>query len=134
MGIARQLETQQTHYLRRDVAYNTNGIAAGVLLGTVPAGSKIVSVQIFIDTLFNAGTTNVLTGGTTGTGTNLFTNTDSAPGTAGPKVGARAVNQGAGLIFTADTDLFVSYSQTGTAASTGAATIIIEFVPLSNGG
>lgn len=134
MGTARQLETQQTHYLRRDLAYNTTGLASGILIGTVPAGAKIVSVQIFIDTAFNAATTNVLQGGTTGTGTNLFTTTDAAAGTAGPKVGARAANQGAGLIFAADTDLFVSYTQTGTAATTGAATVLVEFVPLTNGG
>lgn len=134
MGVARQLETQQTHYLRRDVAFNTNGIASGVLIGTVPAGAKILNVYINVDTAFNAATTNVLQGGTTGTGTNLFTTTDAAAGTPGPKTAARAANQGAGLVFEADTDLFVSYTQTGTAATTGAATIIVEFVPLTNGG
>src|SRR6187402_1368673 len=134
MGIARQLEVQATHYLRRDLAYNTNGVAAGVLLGTVPAGSKIVDVHIYIDTAFNAGTTNVLQGGTTGTGTNLFTSTDAAAGTVGEKEAASAAGQARGLIFTADTDLFVSFTQTGTAATAGAATVIVEFVPLTNGG
>ena len=134
MGVARQLETQQVHYLRRDVAFNTNGIASGVLIGTVPAGSKIVGVSIYVDTAFNAATTNVLQGGTTGTGTNLFTSTDAAAGTAGYKTAANAANQGRGLVFVADTDLFVSYTQTGTAATAGTATIIIDYVPLSNGG
>jgi hypothetical protein len=134
MGVARQLETQQTHYLRRDVAFNTSGIASGVLIGTVPAGAKIMHIRIFVDTAFNAATTNVLQGGTTGTGTNLFTSTDAAAGTPGPKTPASAANQATGLIFTQDTDLFVSYTQTGTAATAGAATIIVEFVPLTNGG
>ncbi len=134
MGVARQLETQQTHYLRRDVAFNTANIAAGVLIGTVPAGSVISHVRVYITTAFNAATTNVLQGGTTGTGTNLFTSTDAAAGTAGPKTPAAAANQGIGLVFTQDTDLFVSYTQTGTAATAGAATIVVEFVPLTNGG
>lgn len=134
MGVARQLEVQATHYLRRDVAFNTSGIASGVLLGTVPAGSKITDISIYVDTVFNAATTNVLQGGTTGTGTNLFTSTDAAAGTAGYKTAANAANQGRGLVFAADTDLFVSYTQTGTAATTGAATIVVEFVPLTNGG
>ena len=134
MGVARQLEVQATHYLRRDVAFNTNGIASGVLIGTVPAGSKIADISIYIDTAFNAGTTNVLQGGTTGTGTNLFTSTDAAPTATGYKTPANAANQGRGLVFAADTDLFVSFTQTGTAATTGAATIVVEFVPLTNGG
>ena len=134
MGVARQLEVQATHYLRRDVAFNTNGVASGVLIGTVPAGSKIVDISIYIDTVFNAATTNVLQGGTTGTGTNLFTSTDAAPTAAGYKTAANGANQGRGLVFAADTDLFVSFTQTGTAATTGAATIVVEFVPLTNGG
>ena len=134
MGVARQLEVQATHYLRRDVAFNTTGIASGVLLGTVPAGSKITDISIYVDTVFNAATTNVLAGGTTGTGTNLFTSTDAAAGTAGYKTAANAANQGRGLVFAADTDLFVSFTQSGTAATTGAATVIVEFVPLTNGG
>ncbi len=134
MGIARQFETQQTHYMRRTVNYNDAAIASGVLLGTVPSGSIILNVYILVTTAFNAATTNVLQGGTTGTGTNLFTSTDAAAGTPGPKVGARSANQGPGLVITQDQDLFVSYSQTGTAASAGSATIVVEFVPLSNGG
>lgn len=134
MGVARQLETQQTHYLRRDVAFNTQGIASGVLIGTLPAGAVITTTRVYITTAFNATTTNVLQGGTTGTGTNLFTTTDAAAGTAGPKTPAAAANQGLGLLISADSDLFVSYTFTGTAPTTGAATVIVEFVPLTNGG
>lgn len=134
MGIPRQLEVQAVHYLRRDFAFNTNGIASGVLIGTVPSGSRIVGVSIYVDTAFNAGTTNVLTGGTTGTGTNLFTNTDSAPTATGYKTAANAAGQGRGLVITQDQDLFVSFTQSGTAASAGAGTIVVDFVPLSNGG
>jgi hypothetical protein len=132
MGIARQFETQQTHY--RTVNFNDAGIASGVLLGTVPSGSVILHVRVLVTTAFNAGTTNVLQGGTTGTGTNLFTSTDAAAGTAGPKIPANAANQAGGLVITQDQDLFVSYTQTGTAATAGSATIVVEFVPLSNGG
>lgn len=134
MGIPRQLEVQAVHYLRRDLAFNTNGAAGGVLIGTVPAGSKIVGIAIYIDTVFNAGTTNVLQGGTTPTGTNLFTSTDAAAGALGYKTAANAAGQGRGVVITQDQDLFVSFTQTGTAATTGAATIIVDFVPLSNGG
>ncbi|SCW56926.1 hypothetical protein SAMN02927924_01428 [Sphingobium faniae] len=134
MGIARQLETQQTHYLRKDVAYDTVGIASGVLIGTVPKGSKVTGVHVYIDTAFNAATTNVLTAGTTGTGTNLIAASDVTEGTAGYYAPADGTNQARGLAFAADTDLFVSYTQTGAAATAGAATVIVEYVPQSNGG
>jgi hypothetical protein len=45
----------------------------GVLVGTIPAGSIITAVMVQIATVFNAATTNVLTVGTTGTGTDLMT-------------------------------------------------------------
>ena len=134
MGVARQLEVQAVHYLRRDVAYNTTGIASGVLIGTVPAGAKITSVTVYVDTAFNAATTNVLTAGTTGTGTNLVATGDVTEGTAGVYTPTDGADQARGLVFEADTDLFVSFTQTGTAATAGAATIIVGFVPLTNGG
>ena len=117
--------------MRCDFAYNTAGIGTGVLIGTVPAGARIQHVRIWIDTVFN-GTSPTLQGGTTGTGTNLFTNTDSAPGTVGVKTPAAAAGQGVGLVVTQDQDLFLSF--TGAGATTGAGTVIVEFVPLSNGG
>lgn len=134
MGNARQYELQATHTLRRDIAFNTNGVAAGLLIGTVPAGSKLTNVKVFVDEAFNAATTNVLVGGTTLLGTNLIAAADVTEGTIGVYTPANAANQGLGLVFAADTDLFVSYTQTGTAATTGKATIIVEYVPLSNGG
>ncbi|RYE67198.1 MAG: hypothetical protein EOO79_05565, partial [Oxalobacteraceae bacterium] len=67
MGIPRQCETQQTHYLRRDFAYNTAGIGNGILIGTVPSGSRLMHTRIWIDTAFN-GTSPTLQGGTTAAG------------------------------------------------------------------
>ena len=134
MGIARQLEVQATHDLRRDIAFNTPGVAAGLLIGTVPAGAKITRVTVFVDEAFNAASTNVLVAGTTALGTNLVAAGDVTEGTANAYSPTDAANQARGLKFAADTDLFVSYTQTGTAATTGQATIIVEFVPLSNGG
>lgn len=134
MGNARQLEIQATHYLRRDIAFNTTGVAGGLLIGTVPAGAKLTNVKVYVDEIFNAVSTNVLVAGTTLLGTNLVAAADVTEGTIGVYTPANAANQGLGLVFAADTDLFVSYTQTGTAATTGKATIVVEFVPLSNGG
>ncbi len=117
---ARQFHTQQVHYLRRRVNFNDAGIGTGTLVGTLPAGSMIVSQNVRVSTAFNAGTTNALNVGTTAGGTQLFTDAATA--------GARTPTI-ANLSFAADQDIFVQYAQTGTAASAGVADIVIGYVP-----
>ncbi len=120
MGIARQLHTQQTHYIRKRVNYNDSAIGTGVAFGTLPAGAMIVSQNVRVSTAFNAGTTNALNVGTAAGGTQLFTDAATA-GARSPTI--------ANLSFASDTDLFVQFAQTGTAASAGIADIVIGFVP-----
>lgn len=119
-GIPRLTQYQQVHYFRKRVNYNDANIGSGVLMGTLPAGAMIVLQAVRVNTAFNAGTTNALNVGTTAGGTQLFT--DAA--TAGARVPAIA-----NLSFAVDTDLFVQYAQTGTAASAGQADIVIGFAP-----
>ena len=63
-GPARELHTQQVHYLRKRVNYNDASIGSGVVMGTLPAGAMIVSQNVRVSTAFNAGTTNALNVGT----------------------------------------------------------------------
>jgi hypothetical protein len=120
MGIARQLHTQQTHYLRKRVNYNDAAIGTGVVMGTLPAGAMIVGQHVRCSTAFNAGTTNALNVGTAAGGTQLFTDAATA-GARQPTI--------PNLSFASDTDIFVQFAQTGTAASAGVADIVIAFVP-----
>lgn len=120
IGTARLLHTQQIHFFRKRVNYNDPGIAAGVHFGTMPAGAMIVTQNVRVNTAFNAGTTNALNVGTTAGGTQLFTDAATA-GARSPAI--------ANLSFATDTDLFVAYAQTGTAASAGQADIVIGFAP-----
>lgn len=122
---ARQYHTQQVHYLRFSPAYNSNGIAAGVQIGTLPAGAQIVDITANVTTAFNAGTTNVATVGTTATGGEIASSTDIGAGTAGFK----RITTGCTLSFAADTPVYASFSQTGTAATAGKANIVVAFVP-----
>jgi hypothetical protein len=69
VGIARQLHTQQVHYIRFAVAYNDSGISSGVVKGTLPAAAQILDIVVNVTAAFNAGTTNVLTLGNTSTAT-----------------------------------------------------------------
>lgn len=119
-GIARLLHSQQVHYYRKRVNYNDAGISVGVVFATLPAGAMIVSQNVRVSTAFNAGTTNALNVGTTAGGTQLFTDAATA-GARSPTI--------ANLSFATDTDLFVQYAQTGTAATAGVADIVIGFCP-----
>ena len=122
---ARYNHTQQMHVLRANVAYNTPGIAGGIQIGTVPRGARLRGLHVYVDTAFNAATTNVLAAGTAATGTQLADGTATAAGTTGYKT----VTTGNALTFASDTPIYVSYAQTGTAATAGAATFILEFFP-----
>lgn len=121
---ARKYHTYQTTYILADVAFDTPGISAGVQVASIPAGAQVVHVIANVTTAFNAGTTNVLTVGTTAAGTDLMDGTTSASGTAGAKEDL----DGRALTFAADTPVFVKYAQTGTAATAGKARIAIEYL------
>lgn len=118
----RQFHTQQVHYLRKTVNWNDANIAAGVLMGTLPAGAQIVDIAVNVVTAFNAATTNNLLLGTAAGGNQIA---DTAAGAAGFK---RATTGGA-LNLAGDTDVFATYTQTGTAATAGKANIVIAYAP-----
>lgn len=119
-GPARQLHTQQTHYLRKRVNYNDSNIGTGVIMGTLPAGAMILSIAVRVNTAFNAGTTNALNVGTAAGGTQIGTDAATA-GARFPTV--------PNISFANDQDIYVQYAQTGTAASAGQADIIIAYAP-----
>lgn len=121
VGTSRLLHSQQTHYFRKRVNYNDAGIAAGVLVGTLPAGAMLVGLDVRCNTAFNAATTNALNSGTTPTGTQIFTDAATPAGHRRPTI--------PNLSFATDTDFYVSYAQTGAAATAGQADIIWQFAP-----
>jgi uncharacterized membrane-anchored protein YitT (DUF2179 family) len=126
--------------IRKTVNFNDANISAGVKFAAIPQGAYITSLRCFVSTVFNAATTNVLTIGTTATGTDVLAGGTTANINCNP---ASATNQplasaaGTGLAVAAGTptgstggfDLFARYTQTGTAATTGSVTYVIDFVP-----
>lgn len=125
---ARQYHTQQTHYLRKHVNFNDAGIAAGVVMGTIPAGSVITNTHVVVRTAFNAATTNNLLVGITATGGEIVASADAAAGTTGYK-SMVAATVGTNAYQAADTPIYVAYTQTGTAATAGQAEVVVSFVP-----
>jgi hypothetical protein len=124
----RALHTQQIHYLRKTINFNDAGIAAGVLMGTLPAGAQILpfASAITIRTAFNAATTNNLLVGTTAAGNDIVATADAGAGTPGVKTIALATLTTASY-RAADTDIFIAYTQTGAVATAGIATVTIAF-------
>lgn len=122
----RQYHTQQVHYLRKVVNFNDTGISSGVRMGTLPSGAKILFTTVHVETVFNAATTNVLTVGQNSSSYNDMVaagdvNEASATGTM--------VLRGADLTLSSDTDVFAKYTQSGTAATTGKAVIVVAYAP-----
>ena len=125
---ARQDPRNVSNTIRKTVNFNDTGIGTGVLIGpdALPQGAFILGVWVEIVTAFNAVTTNVLTVGTNATSYNNIVNAGDVNEAA---TGVTMVTRGLGrsLAAAADTQVFVMYTQTGTAATTGQAVIVIEF-------
>lgn len=54
---ARRFHTQQTHYLRKRIAWNDAGLTG--IVGVLPEGAIIVRGSVYVFTAFNTGTLNV---------------------------------------------------------------------------
>lgn len=133
-GIARVETTQQVHYLRKTINFNDANVGTGVVIGTVPGptanrvdGAMILDIRCRINTVFNAATTNVITVGITPGGSELVIGGSFTPGTLGGY--SAPILLAGSRLFLVDTDLYVTYTQTGTAATTGQATLVVEYVP-----
>lgn len=126
-------QTDQIHYLMFRVNYNTSGIASGVRVGTLPAGAYIIGTDVHVATVFNAATTNVLLVGTDASSPNNNVVAAGDVNEAATGLTANIAPTGVALgPLSVDRDIFATYTQTGTAATTGQATIIVKYCPATN--
>ncbi len=126
---ARNFNKQMVHYLRKGITFADDGTT--VTVGTIPAGSLVLKPLsgVAVTTVFNAGTTNVLDiGPSTDSGTDLWA-TDLALGTLAFVPLDEAVTN----LVTVDTVVQAAVDLTGTAATTGAAEIVICYIPDNDG-
>lgn len=125
---ARQYSQQMVHFLRKSITYSDNGTAKTV--GVIPSGSLIIKAAsgAHVTTVFNAGTTNTLNVGTSADD-DLF-GTVLALGTATFVPLDEAVG---GYLVTADTTITATVVLSGTAATTGAAEVVICYIPDTDG-
>lgn len=117
---ARQLYTEQVHYLMEPISFDG---PTTVSLGYLPAGAVVTASGTSVATAFNAGTTNNLDIGITGS---LNTYGDNiALGSAGVKNGT--ITATAHAVIAADTEVFATVQLAGTAASAGAAEVWLQY-------
>ena len=97
----------------------------------IPANSQLVDIKILVTTAFNAGTSNTLDIGIVGD-SDLYVD-GAAVGTAGDAaLGNTALATNWSDIGTTDVKLAAKYIPTGTAASAGAARIVVSYVQNNN--
>jgi hypothetical protein len=100
--------------------------ATAVTIATIPAGAQIVDINIDVTTAFDAGTTNTVTVGKTGTAAAFVAAT--SVGSAGrASVATTGVYSAWANTGTSDVSATITYSQTGTAATAGAARVTIVY-------
>lgn len=102
------------------------GNTAAVTVGTLPANAQIVDINIDTTVAFNATTTNTVTVGKSGAVAAFVAATSVT------SVGRQGVATTGVYTAWADTggnevDVTVSFSQTGTAATTGAARVTVVY-------
>lgn len=123
MNGGRKSQVQAIHQISRTFNFNDGGVAAGLLVGVLPAGARALRTQVITETAFNAGTTNTGSVGTTAGGTDLV----NATTLAAAALTTTAV-PAAKVVQAADQPIYFSYAQTGGAATAGVATVIVEYV------
>jgi uncharacterized membrane protein len=105
------------------IAY-TNSTA--VTIATLPANAQIVDINIDVTTAFNAGSTNTVTVGKTGSAAAFVAST--SVGSAGrASVATTGVYSAWGDTGNSEVATTVTYGQTGTAATAGAARVTIVY-------
>ena len=103
---------------------------AAVSIGTLPANCQIVDINIDVTTAFNAAGTDTVTVGKTGSAAAFVTSTSVA--SAGrASVASTGVYSAWANTGTSEVDATVTFTQTGTAASAGAARVTIVYKSFS---
>jgi hypothetical protein len=124
-SLARYNTPQQIDYLRARVTFSNSG--APVAVGILPPGAVILKALsgVTVETVFNAGTTNTVDIGVSGTA-----------GLYGSALSLTAQNfvpvaQATSYVtsYAGDTTILATVNLSGTAATTGVAHVVIAFVP-----
>jgi hypothetical protein len=98
------------------------------MFGAMGKNAFIESIDCAVTTAFNASTSNTITLGTSTTATEIMASGVTA-GTVGNYHMTTAIGLGVSATSAADVTLYAKYAQTGVAATAGAVTCVIEYMP-----
>lgn len=99
----------------------------------IPAGAQIINIHVDTTTVFNAATTNTIKIGTTSGGAELVADTAIGPlGRA--SLATTGVYTAWANVGSSDVTIYATYNQTGTAATTGAGRITVQYAVKNDDG
>lgn len=124
-------ESQQAmHYYRLTINYNDANISTPQAFGALGANTYIYAIDCHVTTAFNASTTNVIIMGYDKTATNQILASGSLnPASATVQHLTSAAGLGLAATSGGDITLYTKYTQTGTAATAGSVTCVIQYSP-----
>lgn len=132
LNAVRHPEDAGIGYLRRTINFDTpfadaQGVSAvnGVPIGGLEAGVVPLGCDVTIETAFNAGTSNTLVVGTVDDDDGFAANAGTVPGTPGFKQNLAGALSG--IPLAANKIVYAKFTQSGTAATTGKAHIVMKF-------
>jgi hypothetical protein len=125
MPNVQKFHSNQVHYLRAEISY-ADGTGKVYTLGAIPAGAVVIRGGVVVTTVFNAGTTNLLDIGTSSDDDGFAT--DLALGTIGVIVADEMATSNDTYSATADITITATLAMSGTAATTGAGVVWVEYL------
>jgi hypothetical protein len=120
---AKRYYTDQVHFLRRDLTQADRGVAR--VVGVIPAGSVILKPcsGVNVSTLFNDSGTDLLDIGSSATGDLWATDLVISA------VGFLALDEAVSSYVAVDTTITATYAGQNSDGTTGAAQVVIAFIP-----
>lgn len=123
---------QVPNTLKKTVNFNDTGISTGIAFDeALPIGAFILSVMVEVVTAFNAAGVNTLVVGTNSTSFNNLVASADLVGNASASLGTQVTEatrgRGRSIASAAEKPVYVKYTQTSTAATTGQAVVVITY-------
>jgi hypothetical protein len=97
-------------------------LASECIVAKIPANATVTGIQVYVDTAFNAATTNTLSVGDSGSASRFLSAGSVAA--AGPV----AVTTQIGRKYTAADYIRATFAQSGTAATAGVVRVITKYI------
>lgn len=130
VAAARKTQLQVTHEISISLTatgiYSQAQLAAGVVVGTIPAGAVIEASHVLTPVAWNGTVSVALALGTTPTGTQLAAAADVR--TAAARVDTYTPIAAAGPLLV-DTPIYASIAFGGTLGTAGQTVVVVEYAP-----